>query len=327
MGPALVFGAFPLGMSGSAEGLATGPPDDFEQVAAALALLGGDGPPVLPRMYVGYSGPAELDRAHAGVQRIVSSSRTWDLALCYRDPAGNVDGWVDFVSEVVARHGRRLAAVQVTSEANLDGFPAGADGAYPGVVEALIRGVQAAAAVKHASGATAAIGFAAAFATNTEAGFWAELGRDGGPSLVESLDYAGVDMYPGVFGPPIPPAGLGAAVESDLRRFREEWLPAAGIPPSVPIRICESGWPTGPSSTEPAQAVGLETIIRTVDRLRGELNITHWELFTLRDADTSKDAIFHHFGILRDDYSRKPAFDVLRRLIAELGSPPVPTPD
>jgi hypothetical protein len=327
MDPALVFGAFPLGMSGSQDGLVTGPPDDFAQIAAALALLGGDGPPVLPRMYVGYSGPAELDRARAGVQRVASSSLTWDLALCYRDPAGDVDGWVDFVSEVVARHGRRLAAVQVTSEANLDGFPTGADGAYPRAVEALIRGVQAAATVKHATGATAAIGFAAAFDPNAEGRFWSELGRDGGPSLVESLDYAGVDMYPGVFGPPIPPAELGAVVESDLRQLRDGLLPAAGIPPSVPIRICESGWPTGPGSSEPAQAVGLETIIRTVDRLRGELNITHWELFTLRDADSSKDAMFHHFGILRDDYSPKPAFDVVRRLIAELGGPPVSTPD
>ena len=59
--------------------------------------------------------------------------------------------------------------------------------------------------------------------------------------------------------------------------------------------------------------------IRTVHALRAELNITHWELFTLRDADSSKDDLFHRFGILRDDYSRKPAFHTLRRLIAELG--------
>jgi hypothetical protein len=124
-----------------------------------------------------------------------------------------------------------------------------------------------------------------------------------------------------VFGPPIAPDDLDAEVERVLRDFRECWLPIAGIPASVPIRICECGWPTGPDRPEEAQAVALETIVRAVDRLRGELNITHWELFTLRDADTSKDGMFHHFGVLRDDYSPKPAFDVLRRLIAELSGP------
>jgi hypothetical protein len=48
------------------------------------------------------------------------------------------------------------------------------------------------------------------------------------------------------------------------------------------------------------------------------LHVTHWELFTLRDADSSQPDLFHNFGILRADYSPKPAFDRLRRLIAEL---------
>jgi hypothetical protein len=128
-------------------------------------------------------------------------------------------------------------------------------------------------------------------------------------------------MYPDVFGPRIPPSELDRAVEWVLRLFRERSLPAAGIPVSVPIRICECGWPTGPGRSEQAQAVALETIIRAVHRLRGELNITHWELFTLRDADTAAEGMFHHFGVLRDNYSPKPAFDVLRRLIAELAGP------
>jgi hypothetical protein len=323
--PPLVFGVFPLGLAGSPDGLARGRPDDFARIAEAAAELRGDGPAVLPRMYVSYDGPAGLDRALAGARRVGGSADpAWDLALCYRDPAGNVDGWAGFVGEVVARHGRELAAVQVTGEANLAGFPAAADGAYPRAVEALVRGVAAAAETKRETGATAAIGFAAAFDPDPEAEFWAELGRLGGAGLVGGLDYAGLDMYPDVFGPRIPPADLGRAVEWVLRLFRERSLPAAGIPASVPIRICECGWPTGPDRSESDQAVALETIIRTVSRLRGELNITHWELFTLRDADSSKDDIFHRFGILRDDYSRKPAFEVLRRLIAELGAPPAP---
>ncbi len=41
---------------------------------------------------------------------------------------------------------------------------------------------------------------------------------------------------------------------------------------------------------------------------------------------TSEDTLFHHFGVLRDDYSAKPAFGVLRDLIAELGAAPQPGP-
>jgi hypothetical protein len=36
----------------------------------------------------------------------------------------------------------------------------------------------------------------------------------------------------------------------------------------------------------------------------------------LRDANSSGDDVFGHFGILRDDYTRKPAYDVLCRAIA-----------
>ena len=46
--------------------------------------------------------------------------------------------------------------------------------------------------------------------------------------------------------------------------------------------------------------------------------MTHWQLFTLRDADSSKDDMFYRFGVLRDDYFPKPAFEVLRDLFAEL---------
>jgi hypothetical protein len=45
------------------------------------------------------------------------------------------------------------------------------------------------------------------------------------------------------------------------------------------------------------------------------------ELFTLRDAGSSRDGIFYNFGIMRNDYSPKPAYTRLRSLIAELGRP------
>ncbi|MGZ7445335.1 hypothetical protein ACLD72_027790 [Paenibacillus sp. TH7-28] len=118
---------------------------------------------------------------------------------------------------------------------------------------------------------------------------------------------------------------IPAAVERPLRHLREKSLVAAGIPVTVPIRVTENGWPTGQNPftgherTYEQQANILEAVIRTVYRLRMELHISHYILFGLRDADSGKPDLFHQFGIMRDDYTPKPAFTVYQRLIRELG--------
>lgn len=316
----LVFGVFPLGVAGGPDGVAAGPPDDFDAIARAAMELQGDGRPLLPRMYAVWSGAASSAAAHAQIDVLASGGLPWDLVLCYRDPAGDVEAWTTFVGEVVARHGQVLSAVQVTGEPNLTYVGPAADGAFPRAREAMVEGVLAAAEVKSATAGTADIGFAVALDVDPAASdFWPAVGRIGGPRFAAALDYAGIDIYPDVFGPRIPLDRLPEAVEHLLRTFREHDLAAAGIAATVPIRICENGWPTGPDRPDERQAEVLETIIRTVHRLRADLNVTHWELFTLRDADSSVNDLFHQFGVLRSDYSRKPAFHTLRRLIAELG--------
>jgi hypothetical protein len=60
------------------------------------------------------------------------------------------------------------------------------------------------------------------------------------------LDYVGLDMYPDVFGEPIPLDQLDGAVDRLLRTLRTKALPIAGIGAGTPIRICENDWPTGP---------------------------------------------------------------------------------
>lgn len=50
----------------------------------------------------------------------------------------------------------------------------------------------------------------------------------------------------------------------------------------------------------------------------GELNIQEYELFGLRDADTSNQNMFYQFGLLKDDYSPKPSFYTYQKLINEL---------
>ena len=316
----LKFGVFPLGIAGGPEGVAAGPPDDFDAIGRAVLELQGEGRLLLPRMYVVWTGAASTPAVDAQIATLTTGGLPWDLVLCYRDPGGDVAAWARFVAGVVTRHGRELSAVQVTGEPNLTWVPQAADGAFPGAREALVHGVLAAGDAKRATGATADIGFAVVPETDPAAsGFWAGVRDLGGPAFAAALDYAGIDLYPDVFGPPIALAGLPAAVERLLRDFRERDLVTAGVPATVPIRICENGWPTGPDRPEEKQASVLEAVIRAVHGLRGELNVTHWELFTLRDADSAKDDLFHRFGVLRSDYTPKPAFHTLRRLIAELG--------
>lgn len=323
MAAPLVFGLFPLGMAGGPDGLAVGPPDDFEAIGRAFGELQGDGPALLPRMYVVWTGPESTTAVLAQVAQLTAIGVPLDLALCYRDPGGGVPAWAAFVSDVVTRHGRQLAAVQVTGEPNLTWAGAAADGAFPGARDALVHGVLAGAAARRETAATAAIGFAVVPDVGpATSGFWPAVRDAGGPQFAAAVDYAGIDIYPDVFGPRISPDQLPAVVERLLRDFRERDLATAGIAPTVPIRVCENGWPTGPGRPEEQQAVVLEHVIRTVHALRADLNITHWELFTLRDADSAKDDMFHRFGVLRDDYSPKPAFHTLRRLIAELACSP-----
>lgn len=88
----LRFGVFPLGLAGGPDGVASGPPDDFDRIAAALGQLQGEGPPLLVRMYVPWTGTASTDTALGQVRELVSAPVSWDLVLAYRDPVGEVEG-------------------------------------------------------------------------------------------------------------------------------------------------------------------------------------------------------------------------------------------
>ena len=313
--PPLIFGVYPFGLVGGPGGVVAGRPDDIGRIGEALGALAGDGPPLLVRMYVTFEGAAEaaLDQ----VAQFARIGRLVDLSLNFHDPDGNVERWCSFVEQVVRRHGSDVGSIGVTNEANLLGIPFAPDGAYPNALEALADGVQAAAQVKRSTKATADLGFTAASDLTAAGGaFWQRLAQRGGEAFGSAVDFAGLTMYPGGFGPFVPPAaGLAQQTAGILTGYRAQ-LSAAGVPGSVPVRVSECGWPTGPGRSEQDQADALATIVGTIAGLRGELGITHWELFTLRDADSSRDDVFCQFGVLRDDYTPKPAFEVLRKLIS-----------
>jgi hypothetical protein len=105
------------------------------------------------------------------------------------------------------------------------------------------------------------------------------------------------------------------AAMSQLRRC---FMPIAGLGPRVPIHVEENGWPTGPGRAEDAQARSLQTMVRAVHDFRGTYGVTDYRWFDLRDHNSASANFQHHYGLLRDDYSAKPAFEAYRRLVDEL---------
>lgn len=319
----LVFGVYPFGIAGGPDGAVSGLPDDAGRIGEALQDLAGDGPPLLVRMYVTFEG--SVAAALGQVAQFAQVGSLVDLSLSFHDRDGDVDSWCDFVDQVVREHGCAVGSIGVTNEANLLTVPFAPDGAYPHALEALVGGVVVAAETKRNVGASAALGFTAAGDAHPTTGtdsFWRGVAQHGGEAFASALDFAGLTMYPGGLDAHAPSTSeLVGRTVAMLATYRAQ-LTDAGIPDTVPIRVSECGWPTGPRRSEADQAEALSTIVNTVASLRGELGVTHWELFTLRDADSSSSSshdIFGHFGVLRDDYTPKPAYHALRTLINASG--------
>ncbi|MFJ8045813.1 hypothetical protein ACIRBX_35410 [Kitasatospora sp. NPDC096147] len=319
------FGIYPGGILGDDRGIIHPvSPDDPDRANEALDALQGEAGTLAVRAYRSFARvatphtpPTPAD-PHAYLRR----GRTLDLVLQFREPSGELTGWTDFVREAVRTGGPRLASVQICEEPNLD-LPA-VDGSTPNVLHALVQGVIAAKQEASTLGLDVAVGFNAVPVFDPADTFWADLGALAGPTFRQSLDYVGLDFFPDVFRP-IPGEQLADAVAAVLTAFRRTSLPQAGIPATVPIRVCENGWPTPPGRSGQRQAAVLDTVVRTVTALAGELTIDGYSYFGLRDADSSADGLFHHFGLLRDDHTPKPAFATYRRLIAEFGKPRSPS--
>jgi hypothetical protein len=324
--PGLTFGIYPGGATGvdTGGGMIIGPPDDPARIRAALEQLQGGDRPFIVRGYehfIGAGGP--LNATPADPEQYIGEGRGLDLGLCFRDPAGDLDGWLDYIRTTVRERGSRLATLQITEEPNNPNPAAGGDGAFPNVLQALVQGVIAAKDEAQRRGYAIQVGFNATPSFNPAEGFWPSLAALVTPAFLDALDYVGLDFFPDVFRPLAPdgePGDLCSSVAAVLRGYREVNLAIGGIPPAVPIHIGENGWPTGANWPEARQAAVLEMVVRTIYEHRAACNTTHYTYFDLRDADSANPDRFHHFGQLRDDYTPKPAFATYRRLIAELGA-------
>jgi hypothetical protein len=316
----LRFGVYLGGPAEAHHEMVSGKPDIPEEINRALDLLQGE-KPFLARTYLGFTGTEEdadlIDMpSMPDLARFTWRGRKLDLVLSNWDRRGNMDAWSDFVANAIARYGPYLGCLQICEEPNLYEYPG--DGRFGHAVQSVLTGVRVARHTLKQRALSVNLGFNAVPSDDPDDSFWREMAERMDDSFVNCLDYVGLNFYPDVASPLV--GDMSAEVTKVLSRFRHQTLNEAGIPGCVPIHICENGWPTGPYRYYTRQADLIEQMVRTVHELHAKLNITHYQLFSLRDADTANPDPNHQFGILRDDYSPKPAFDVYRQLIAELGA-------
>ena len=210
-----------------------------------------------------------------------------------------------------------MIGLQIANEVNLTLSPDSSDGGPIAGRGALVEGVIAARdevrrrGPRHLEDRLQLV--LAARPRGRAGGFWREL-RDGA-RFARSVDWLGLDVYPGTVFPPS--LGLGGAPEAivgalaaSLRCFAGR----IGIGRRVPIKVEEKRLAhvtAGPARPRPRL---LESMVRAVHRRRATFGVTDYRWFNLRDADTSSPALFQHFGLLESDYDSKPAFRSYRRL-------------
>lgn len=235
---------------------------------------------------------------------------------------GDIGAWLEYVRRVVRAFGpiEHVTALQITNEANLKFSPNTSDGYYANAVEALARGVPAAKREARRRGYDQlTIGFNYAWRFGGDAEFWHQVGAAGGKRLRKATDWVGIDAYPGTYIPQTY-VNPGDALLEAIAQLRECMMPLAGFGRRVPIRIDELGYPTGPGRSEAEQVRALKGFTRALHRYRGTYNIDEVFWFGLRDNNSAGPDFQSFFGLLRDDYSRKPAFGAYRKIVRKFGA-------
>jgi hypothetical protein len=330
-GAKLSMGIYPGGPAGQLGPVpAPSVPEDQGKIFAALEQLRPPGGPFTVHVYRAYMTPEREAEDEAEHRRLVDlyTSRGYGVEIVIRYRRDNdAAGFAEFVRGVVRRFGgnKLVKGFQVTNEVNLTFSPDSSDGAYAGSRDALIQGVIAAKdearrlAYDHVQ-----IGFNWVYRTDpgNERQFWEYLGSAGGERFVKSLDWVGMDAYPGTFFPPrTEPSTTGDILVHALSTLRKCSMPMAGIPDSVPIHVEENGYPTGPDRPYEDQRIAAERMLDALDSYARVYGVTTYFWFDLRDADSSSPNFQQQYGVMRDDYTPKPAFAVLRDRFARMTVP------
>jgi hypothetical protein len=317
----MTFGIYAGSVAGTETELATGKEDNPQLILQALNQLSNPDKIFLVRGYIHYLGEGQLGyEAPENIEQYANENRQLDIVICYRSSKYNEDDWIKSVIKIINRYKDKLSTIQITEEPNLKTAFAG-DGSFDNIEKALLTGVVMAKKEIERQQLKIKVGFNATPSFNPADNFWNTIGNDDFKKLRDAIDYIGLDFYPDVFRPVAldgQPNDLEQSVKGVLRHFRNVNLKTGNIPLSVPIHITENGWATGDNRTYERQAEVMEKIIRTVLSIKDELNIDTYEVFALRDTDTSNQNIFYQFGLLNDDYLPKPAFEIFQRFAKEI---------
>lgn len=329
----MTFGIYPGGGAGTVGPSGRTIPEDPTLRLAALQQLRVPGRPFVLHLYDEFrtraDGAAVPSWLADEIRAYTGAGFEVELVLRYRPAAaeGDVAGYADYVRRRVRQLGAnpRVTALQITNESNVTGAPGAADGAYPRAREALVAGVVAAGRAKRDAGRSQLrIGFNWAFqqGRREEAYFAGLRALAAGTPFRRSLDWVGIDAYPGTWGPWLPGATLASGARrttlAALRALRSRYLPLAGLR-RVPLHVSEAGYPTGPGRTPAMQTAVLRSVTRAISAYRTRYGVTDLRWFDLRDADSSSASFESQYGLMRDDYTPKPAFHAFRAVVRRLG--------
>jgi hypothetical protein len=311
-------------------------PEDEGKALAALRDLHPPGRALVIRLNRLFwaDGDEGIEKFAGYVDQYAAAGFEVESQVRYHPPEGkegDIPAWEEYVRAVARELGRRpaLTALSITNEANFSGSQNTSDGAYEGVVDALVRGIVVAREELDAMGrGDVRLGFSMMWrwTPDSDRKFWEDIDAkaDATPGFREAVDYVGLQVYPGLVWPPSPRPGVtaGAEVVEALTLLRRCYMPKAKLGAGVQVWVSENGYATNLGRSEDSQVRDLESTVRDVHTWSGELGITDYRYFNLRDNNSDGTDLFAAVGLLRDDYSRKPAFDLFRGLLAELGTTP-----
>ena len=249
-----------------------------------------------------------------------------EIQVRYHPPEGaegDIAGFEQFVRTAVRRLGKRrgVAGFSITNEANFPVSPNTSDGAYDGVVDALVRGVIVARReVRRLGRPRLDVGFNVMWRWNpdTDRQFWEDIGaHPDAAAFRKAVSNVGVQVYPGLIWPPapLPDRTAGDEIAEALTLVRHCYMPKAKLGRRVQLWVSENGYATNMGRSEESQVADLESTVEAVALWSGSLGISDYRWFNLRDNNSDGTDFFSAVGLLRDDYTRKPAFGAYRRAI------------
>ncbi len=328
----LRFGVYPWAGAGTVNPAEPQIADDPAKAMASVKALKGSRT-LTVHLYGQYTGTASGE-----ADALISDAKWWsdnglrvEMVLRYRP--GRPDLAADYVPWVRAVAARLaavpgLVAIQIGNEPNNTASAAAGDGAYPGVINAIARGVPAAHEALVAAGRPdVVVGFnwAAGSSPCATEPMWSQLKIAGGMPFRSAVDWVGIDVYPGTWSAPsqtVPPTArlVNATITQSLRCLRTRHMVAAGLRTSATITVAETGYPTDADRSESTQASVLQQTMASIERVRQTYGVGDVRWLSLRDANTASGQLENGYGLLRDDYTPKPAFSVYQQIIAAEGA-------